>query len=97
MIVDVLAVVDCSALDLADGGIDLRGGLVFPSADGRIARTVLKHPARGAQVGQRVQVGRMLPRQVSMGGRCQRDSKGQQQADHYRPDSDSHEFFSVQY
>jgi hypothetical protein len=53
VVVDVFAIPDGSLLRLADRQVDLGNGGVFLAADRGISRTVLEHPAGGAQVGSR--------------------------------------------
>ena len=50
VIVNIFAVIDRRLLDFPNGRIDLGDGHVFLATHSRVSRTVLKHPARGAQV-----------------------------------------------
>jgi hypothetical protein len=59
MVVDILAIIDGSALQLAYRTINFADRLALMRADGGVTRPVLEHPSRSAQVRQRVQVGRM--------------------------------------
>jgi hypothetical protein len=64
VIVNILAVIDRSPLDLANRSIDLYDRHIFLTAYGGITRTMLKHPAGGAQITQRMQVGWVTTRQI---------------------------------
>ena len=76
MIMQILAIVDRRLLDLADGRVHFGDGDIFLAAHCGIARTMLEHPARGAKIGQCVQIGRMRPRGVRVGSQRQRKHQG---------------------
>src|SRR5437870_13649678 len=64
VIMNVLAVINGSSLDLSDRGINLGYRNVLLSTDRSVSRAVLQHPPRGPQVRQRVQIGRMFAWQI---------------------------------
>jgi hypothetical protein len=59
MIVQVFAVINRSLLDLSDSPIDLCDGVIFLSIHAAGPPPTLQMSARVAEVGERVQVGRM--------------------------------------
>ena len=64
MIVQVLAVVDRCALDFADCSVDLCDGVLFFPVHVMSGRQVFQVSAGVAEIGERVQVGRMSSRFV---------------------------------
>src|SRR5450432_3398366 len=60
MVFQVLTVVDGSLFDLADRSIDTTNCFYFIYGLRPIARTVFDHPARGPQIGQSMEIIRMI-------------------------------------
>ena len=77
VVVEVLAVIDRGTLDLADRGVDLGDRDVLIAGDDGIAGLVVEEPARRAQVGQRVEVARVLAGQRLGACRQRRQAKGE--------------------
>ncbi len=81
MLVDVLAVFHGGDLGVVDGAVDLDDGHVLLRADGGVTRAVLEVPAGVAQVGERVQVGRVVLRRRRRRGRRGDDAAGRGEDD----------------
>lgn len=69
MVVQTLAIVNRSVLDLFDGFVDLGDGVIFFSIHAAGPGSALEMSAGVAQVGERVQVGRMPSRFIGEGQR----------------------------
>jgi hypothetical protein len=67
MVIQILAIVNRSVLDLSDGFVDLFDGVIFFSIHAAGPCSTLQMSARVAQVGEGVQVGRMPSRFVGEG------------------------------
>jgi len=67
MVIQILAIVNRSALDLSDGFVDLFDGVILFSIHPAGPCPAFQMSARMAQVGERVQVCRMPPRFIGEG------------------------------
>jgi len=78
MVIQILAIVNRSALDLSDGFVDLGDGVIFFSIHPAGPCLAFQMSARVAQVGERVQVCRMPPRFIGEGQRGAGGNKEQE-------------------
>jgi hypothetical protein len=69
MVIQILAIVNRSVLDLSDSFVDLGDGVIFFSIHTAGPGSALQMSAGVTQVGERVQVGRMPPRFIGEGQR----------------------------
>src|SRR5579864_3291723 len=72
VIMDIFAIIDGRALDLADRAVNFGYGDILLTADCGIPGAMLQHPARRAQICQRVQIVRMLTGQIRARSKRQR-------------------------
>jgi len=78
MVIQILAIINRSALDLSDGSIDLGDGVILLSIHPAGPCPALQMSASVAQVGERVQVCRMPPRFIGEGQRGAGSNKEQE-------------------
>lgn len=79
LLINILADIHAQLPDFTRGGIDFRQGYLFVAAhDPVVARTMVNQPARRMQIGQRVQIGAVMARFVSLRGKRQHCGNQQQ-------------------
>jgi len=78
MVIQILAIINRGALDLSDGFVDLLDGVIFFSIHAARPCSSLQVSARVAQVGERVQVGRMPSGFIGEGQRGAGSNKEQE-------------------
>jgi len=75
MIVDILSIIDRRVFDLTDRGHQFRRSRCLPVRSQRHRPAGVPHPAGRSQIRQSMQIVRVLPRQIRVGG--QRDQRQQ--------------------
>jgi hypothetical protein len=85
---DILAVVECGALDFVNGMVNFfNGGVLFGMQSATVGPLQMR--ARIAQIGKRAQVGWMLALCVDV-LRCEREQEGDRRSDHSNSSKSSH-------